>query len=166
MYVTNSTVMSTVQSGNTLYIGGAFTYVGPDAPYGASVDINTGVPSGAVVKPNNTVAAVAPDGSGGWYIGGSFTQVGGQTRNYIARINANGSLNAWNPNANASVAVITVGGGLVYAGRTLPASEGSQNPISQHWIPPRDWPPHEPQPQRQYIGYRCKRRPVVCGRQL
>ena len=77
----------------------ASTHVGPNIPNGSSLDISTGVPNLAFAKPNGSVSTVVPDGSGGWYIGGSFTQVGGQTRNYIARINADGSLNPWNPNA-------------------------------------------------------------------
>jgi predicted small secreted protein len=62
------------------------------------------------------VLASAPDGSGGWYIAGLFTEVGGQTRNRLARINADGSLNAWNPNANATVRAMVFSGGIVYIG--------------------------------------------------
>ena len=115
-YVTNGTVSAIAQHGNTVYIGGSFNYVGPNAPNGASLDIITGAPNLAFGIPNGNVYAVAPDGNGGWYIGGYFTQVGTQTRNYMARINADGSLNAWNPNANNGVISIVVNGGIVYAG--------------------------------------------------
>jgi hypothetical protein len=79
--------------------------------YGASLDISSGAPNLAFAKPNNTVSVVVADGSGGWYIGGVFTEVGGQVRNRIARINADGSLNAWDPNASSPVLSITVNGG-------------------------------------------------------
>ena len=47
---------------------------------------------------------------GGWYIGGDFTVVGGQARNHLARINSDGTLNAWSPNADSSVSSMTLDG--------------------------------------------------------
>src|SRR6476619_1252332 len=109
---TNGAVRAMVASGDTLYIGGDFTYVGPSLPYGASIDKATGKPNYSFAKPNSRVATAAPDGNGGWYIGGFFTQVGGQPRNYIARINADGSLSSWNANADQPVLDIKVAGNL------------------------------------------------------
>ena len=51
-YVTNGTVHSIVQAGNNVYIGGDFTYVGPNAPFGASLNTGTGSPDLSFVKPN------------------------------------------------------------------------------------------------------------------
>jgi hypothetical protein len=70
---------------------------------------------------NNTVRAIVPDGAGGVYIGGDFTQLTpasgpAVTRNRIARINADGSIHAWNPNANSTVQALAVSGSTVYAG--------------------------------------------------
>jgi hypothetical protein len=70
---------------------------------------------------NNTVRAIVPDGAGGVYIGGDFTQLTpasgpAVTRNRIARINADGSIHAWNPNANDTVHALAVSGSTVYAG--------------------------------------------------
>lgn len=68
------------------------------------------------------VYALAPDGSGGVYIGGSFTSVtpsGGTavTRNSLAHIKADGSVDsAWNPNADSFVTTIAVSGSTVYVG--------------------------------------------------
>jgi hypothetical protein len=44
------------------------------------------------------VRAVAPDGRGGWFLGGDFTSVCGQSRRGIAQVDAAGNLTAWNPN--------------------------------------------------------------------
>jgi len=72
---------------------------------------------------NDLVYAIAPDGAGGVYIGGAFTQLtpagGGPAvnRNYIAHVNADGAIDAaWNPSANSSVHALAVSGSTVYAG--------------------------------------------------
>ncbi len=51
------------------------------------------------------------------YAGGSFTQIFGQTRNGIAKINSNASLATWNPDANNYVNSIAIDGtGYIYIG--------------------------------------------------
>ena len=51
-----------------------------------------------------------PDGTGGWCIGGDFTSMGGQIRNHIAYIRANGTLGDWDPNANDEVIALAIDG--------------------------------------------------------
>ena len=51
------------------------------------------------------------------YAGGGFTTIGGQTRNYIAAIDAStGLATPWDPSANDYVNCLAVAGGFVYAG--------------------------------------------------
>ncbi|WP_198973132.1 delta-60 repeat domain-containing protein, partial [Xylophilus sp. ASV27] len=51
--------------------------------------------------------AVQPDGK--VLVGGGFTQLGGQTRTYLARLNADGSLDTgFNPDANNAVYSLAV----------------------------------------------------------
>src|SRR5262245_22969162 len=64
-YVTNGSVHAMVISGNTLYIGGSFTRVGPATGGAVPLDVLTSQPM-ALPKVAGTVSAVAPDGSGGW----------------------------------------------------------------------------------------------------
>ncbi len=116
MWVTNGTVRAVQRAGNTVYIGGNFTKVGPHIPGGVAIDAATGNPDVSYPKLNGSVSTVVPDGAGGWYIGGNFTQVGGQPRNRLARINADGSLHPWNPDANSYVTTIVVVGSTVYVG--------------------------------------------------
>ena len=113
-YVTNGNVNAIVQDGNTVYIGGAFSEVGPNVANGAALDKTTGAPDLAFANPDGTLNACIPDGSGGWYIGGSFTHVGGLPRAYLARINADGSVAAWNPNPGNAVYALAVSGNTVY----------------------------------------------------
>jgi hypothetical protein len=72
----NRQVSAAVVSGSTLYIGGSFDHVGFTTGNAVPIDAATGQ-----VQPfpivDGEVRAVAPDGAGGWYIGGSFQTVGG-----------------------------------------------------------------------------------------
>lgn len=125
--------------GNTVYIGGDFRYVGPrtgsfvslattnDASYNqnfanlSEVAGTTGQPSGSTVP----VRAIAPDGSGGWYIGGDFKYVGGRARERLAHIKANGTLDTtWNPGANGTVHAIAVSGTSVFVGGSFTSIAG------------------------------------------
>ena len=77
-WITNGPVYSTALSGATLYVGGDFSYVGPDTGAGVTVNTITGAPNAFPVIAGH-VHAAAPDGAGGWYVGGSFTDVGGSS---------------------------------------------------------------------------------------
>src|SRR5208283_1137764 len=125
LYGTDGQVLATVLSGDTLYIGGSFNYVGPNTGAGGALDVTTGMPDLAFPQvvngyPQSTYAqilAVASDGSGGYYIGGAFTFVGSTARNYIAHIRSDKTLDpSWNPSANSSVWALAVSGSTVYAG--------------------------------------------------
>lgn len=48
-------------------------------------------------KVNGNVNTIISDTKGGWYLGGSFTQVGGINRTSAARIDSLGNVLAWNP---------------------------------------------------------------------
>ncbi len=76
---------------------------------GVPLDASTGLPAAAYpTVENGDVFCVIPDGSGGWFIGGSFTTVGGVARTAVAKINSDGTLDAgWHANVNS--------GGVVYA---------------------------------------------------
>jgi Tol biopolymer transport system component len=125
-WVTNGTVDAETISGSTLYLGGSFSYVGPQT--GGFVDLD---PTGAVnpdwPEVNGQVYSTAPDGSGGWYIGGAFTSVGGVTRHDIAHITSDGSLDTtWDPDANGSVYALAASESTVYAGGQF-TTIGGQN---------------------------------------
>ncbi|MDW8255126.1 MAG: hypothetical protein RMM58_14715, partial [Chloroflexota bacterium] len=65
---------------------------------------------------DSSVSALAVSGST-VYVGGDFTQIGGQPRNYLAALDAaTGTLLPWNPNANWTVRALAVSGSTVYVG--------------------------------------------------
>ncbi len=118
-FVTNGPVQPVVRSGDTIYIGGRFNQVGPRTGFGVEVASDGTLPmeQPEVSGGEGLVKAVAPDGSGGWYIGGLFTHVGAVARNNIAHILADKSVDpSFDPNANGSIQALEVSGSTVYAG--------------------------------------------------
>ncbi|MBK6368248.1 MAG: hypothetical protein IPH05_16620 [Flavobacteriales bacterium] len=81
--------------GSVIYMAGSFNYIGPVVTYGALLDLELGQPTLGLPMPNGTVECSVPDGAGGWYIGGVFSEVGGEARSKVAHIDANGALNSW-----------------------------------------------------------------------
>ncbi|MBI3541303.1 MAG: delta-60 repeat domain-containing protein [Deltaproteobacteria bacterium] len=108
-WITNGPVYAIKKSpdGSRTYIGGNFSTVGPYTGSGVPTELDTGVAVAPYPKANAVVRATASDGSGGWYIGGDFTQVGGQPRNRLAHIMANGTVDPnWDPSPNGPVNAI------------------------------------------------------------
>ena len=125
-WIPNGMVKDMVSNGNTVYLAGDFTYIGPAENVGraSTFDAVTGQPIPNFPKFDNSILAIAPDGSGGWYIGGGFRTVAGQTRNRLARINSDGSLHSWNPDVDGSVKTIAVSGNKVYVGGSFSTVNG------------------------------------------
>jgi trimeric autotransporter adhesin len=82
--------------------------------------------SRAYPKVNGEINAVVADGVGGWYIGGSFTKVGGVGRKNIARINGDGALQPWNPRADGIVYALVVSDTVVFVGGSFAKIGGKQ----------------------------------------
>jgi hypothetical protein len=94
-WVTNGPVSALARSGNTIYLGGAFTEVGPRT--GPAVTFSGGASTPEAGFPQVSgghaeVHAAISDGAGGWYIGGNFTHVGGVARAGLAHVLSGGSV--------------------------------------------------------------------------
>jgi hypothetical protein len=124
-FVTNGPVQAIMRSGDTIYIGGRFDRVGPRTGPGVEVALdgsqNPGLPEISGAGPSSLngsgggLSAVAADGSGGWYIGGLFTHVGGVPRTNLAHIRADHSVDpSFNPYVNDAVHALAVSGSTVY----------------------------------------------------
>ncbi len=94
-WATDAPVWCFEKYGNTLYFGGAFTQVFRPRIGIALVDnsdeqnFNPNFPE---INTGGYIWTAIPDGAGGWYVGGSFTQIGGIARNNIAHILPDGSV--------------------------------------------------------------------------
>src|SRR5579862_6334980 len=63
-------------SGSTAYIGGDFLYVGPETGSFVALDGGSGTQQTPWPAVSGSVTGSISDGSGGWYIAGTFTRVG------------------------------------------------------------------------------------------
>ena len=115
-WITNGKVNALLRSENTIYLGGKFTYVGPHTGSGAVLDLSTDTIAAPLPRVSGVIHAVAPDGTGGWYVGGFFDAIGGIERSNLAHILADRTVSPWNPNADYGVYALEVSGETVYAG--------------------------------------------------
>ena len=116
-WVPNGQVNAIVTTPTAVFIGGEFTCLSPYTGGGVPVDVTAGKPTGTFPEVNGFVYAASPDGSGGWFIGGEFSQVGGAPRNNVCHVLANGTVDQeWAPSADGFVRALAVSGGKVYAG--------------------------------------------------
>src|SRR5262249_23303687 len=111
--------------GNTLYMGGdLFGLVAPPNTNAALFDAGTGALKRPVLAVRGNVYAVAPDGAGGWDLGGAFAFLQGGTGRDLAHVLADGSLAAWDPGANDTVRALAVVGTSVIVGGQFTACAG------------------------------------------
>lgn len=102
---------------DTVYLGGNFSWAGPLTGGGVPFVLPEGQPAPAFARVSGTVFAVAPDGAGGWFIGGWFDRVGGLPRKNLAHLGADGDVDAgFQADTDDKVSAIAVMGKQVYVG--------------------------------------------------
>lgn len=129
-WITTGTVSTIVENpvNDRIYLGGFFSGTGADTPNGVVLSGSTGYPVAAGSQPNNSVSSCIPDGNGGWFIGGTFSEVGGYDRQYLAKINADGSVAAWNGVLDVAtyggVHCLALSGGVLFVGGNFSMAGG------------------------------------------
>jgi len=121
--------ISEPDANGTRYVGGQFSAFNAwDTGPGTVVNSTTAEANVTFPKVSGSSAsikAVASDGLGGFYIGGTFTSVDGQAITNAAHINPDGSLDtAWNPAPNNTVSALAVSGSTVYLGGSFTQVKG------------------------------------------
>jgi hypothetical protein len=90
-WVADGSVLAVATAPDVAYIGGTFQSLSPHT--GSWVALNRqGRPAATFPQVIGEVNAAVADGRGGWFIGGSFTNVGGVPRRYLAHINTDRTL--------------------------------------------------------------------------
>jgi uncharacterized delta-60 repeat protein len=103
-----------LQADGKILLGGVFTTLGGQPRYylgrlggDGTLDSTFSPGVGGVAYPSVNCLAVQPNGK--ILVGGSFTSLGGQTRNYLGRLNLDGTVDGiFNPRANGSVYSLAV----------------------------------------------------------
>ncbi|HVW20936.1 MAG TPA: delta-60 repeat domain-containing protein [Opitutaceae bacterium] len=121
----------TLQPNGQILVGGAFNWFQPNATgnniernFLARLNADGSVDGAFDPEPNGLVSSIVVQSDGRVVFGGTFSAIQPDlgttvvTRNNLARVNADGSIdNSYDPNANGSVSVLTPGpNGELYAG--------------------------------------------------
>ncbi len=154
----NGRVAAILRVGDTIYVGGSFTQLrNPDGSavarnYLGAIDANTGRVTGWNPNANNSVRAFAlsPDGSR-LYVGGTFTNIGGLSRQRLAAVNpATGAVDSrFSAGANNTVWALAANNNGVFAGgnfttvksqprNRLAKVDGVTGALDPNWAPSAD----------------------------
>lgn len=152
LWGTNGEVRAIARKGNTIYLGGTFTHLGPITGGGALLNAATGrLASTAPPQVQGYFSVIISDGSGGWYAGGKFDAVGGAGCSNIAHLNPNGTLDrAWNLAVDNEVSALALSGDVLYVGGLFTQVSGvSRKNLAAVNIRTRQVIPWDPQPDSQ-----------------
>ena len=140
----NSVFSIAVQPDGRVLIGGAFTTLAPNG--GATITRNfiarleTSGLADTGFNPNadDFVLSIAVQQVGRIMVGGFFFNMGGQSRNFIARLNPDGTLDPFNPNADGAVNSIAVqaDGRILVGGDFINIGGQPRNSIARFSAPP------------------------------
>lgn len=123
-WMIDGTVNGLARPGNTVYLGGDFRYLGPRTTGLARLD-SGGTPDPSFPTVNGYVRVVVPDGSGGWYVGGSYSAIGGVQRSSLAHVLADGTVDpGFSADVNSDygsgeVRALALAGTTLYIGGTF-----------------------------------------------
>ncbi len=112
-------VHALARSGTTVYLGGDFRYLGPRNPSLARIGPDGSADTSFAAVTAGYVRAVEPDGAGGWFVGGSFSRIGGVARASLAHVLADGSVDpafSADVSPGGEVRVLARAGAALYVG--------------------------------------------------
>lgn len=114
------------RSGDRLVVGGNFSYIGQNTGPLALVDPTDGSLAARLPYVRGTVSVVIPDGAGGFYIGGAFSQVGSVERRALARMTASGEVDpAFDARVDGSVTALARSGDRLFVGGSFDTLGGA-----------------------------------------
>ena len=125
VWLTDGEVSNVIPTDGLVYLGGSFSYVGPNTGGGAPVDLDTRIALELAPRMSGAVWDAVPDGTGGWFVAGAFTDVAGSGLGHLVRIRPDGSLDpGWAPNPDGAVHALALSGSTLYLGGFFEAVDG------------------------------------------
>jgi Domain of unknown function (DUF5122) beta-propeller len=120
-WVTDGDVTAIAADSSRVYLAGEFDAVGPLTGSGVPLDAASGLREAGFPMVNGNVATAVPDGSGGWYVGGSFDRVGGQPRLSLAHVLADHTVDPafTPPDPDGDILTMGLKDGSLYIGGTF-----------------------------------------------
>src|SRR5262245_6973921 len=125
---TDGNVSAAVKYGNTLYVGGYFERAGPVTGSCVAADAVTGNLVGRFPEVRGDVDAVASDGAGGWFLGGTFSAIDGTAHGGLARVDSSLRLVSWDPAPDGAVLALATSGDTLFVGGTFQRVGGIARP--------------------------------------
>lgn len=127
-WIIDGTVSEATRAGDVVFLGGSIRTAAPTSKrvFGA-VAMHTG--SAEALFPalafDDDVHVVIPDGVGGWFVGGEFSNIGDVDRDRLVRLTASGTIDlTWNARVgqgiSSSVNALALVGGVLYVGGNFP----------------------------------------------
>lgn len=125
----NSSVNKIIMRGDSIITGGSYYLSANYSPYSAKVTTSSVTLDPRFPATNGQIRSVVPDGSGNYYVGGSFTQIGGINRAYIAKLNSSFQvITGWTPSLNGEVRSMILSGTTLYIGGAFTTTNGVSRP--------------------------------------
>ena len=125
--VVRGTVTAVARSGNTIYLGGHFSSIGPSTG-GLALTNGAGTRVDTFPAVEGRIYAVTRDPRGGWFVAGDFTSIGGRAKHNLARLRRDGQVDdLWAANTNAPVLALAVSGTRLYLGGAFSTVSGTKH---------------------------------------
>jgi hypothetical protein len=129
--ITNGWISDMYKDGNTMYVAGYFSHIGPNTGYGVCTDLIGNLLPGAFPRVEGKINAAVLDGAGGIFIGGSFTKVGEVSVNGFAHLDATGKLIPVAVKFSFSeIKTLNLKDGVLYVGGSLTATDGNYRRVN------------------------------------
>jgi trimeric autotransporter adhesin len=114
-WVSDKPILAMTAGVGVMYVGGNFDYLGPPTGGFTSLDPTTGQPDLTQPFVRGDVWAAAPDGAGGWYLGGSLYSIDGVRVGHLVHMLADGTVDpSFVADPSSYVREIVLSGGTLY----------------------------------------------------